>query len=89
MLRVIYKYLQQKDKITEGIIMPKFRFVLLLLGRQEKPKGILRGLQWSPTWMTSLSKSELNIAKCEDLAKLHGGCLLYGAIFFYISEMFH
>ena len=45
MLRVIYKYLQQKDKITEGIIMPKFRFVLLLLGREEKPKGILRGLQ--------------------------------------------
>ena len=45
MLCVIYKYLQQKDKITKRIVMPKFRFVLLLLGRKEKHRGILRGLQ--------------------------------------------
>ena len=45
MLCVIYRYLQQKNKITKGIIMPKFRFVLLLLRREEKHRVIPRGLQ--------------------------------------------
>lgn len=50
MLHIIYKYLQQKNKNAIGIMMPKFRFVLLLVGREgEETK---RGPQGTP--MTSI-----------------------------------